>query len=579
MKIRNRQKLYKIILLLALTAYTVKNLLVGVDIDEGYGVVAGYRLATGDRLLLEMWEPHQTSAIFTALLELPWLAAVGKDFLDLYLKVVFFVIHGLITWFICRTLRRCIRDIDGTAVFLMAAVFYVTTPKSIFIPEYSNLHQWFFMLLMMTLLRYYASPGGRKAVWIILAGFCLTGDVLAYPSMALLYVPCIVLIAGLGAKRAEPGRRSRWTEMLLFTLPCALSLCVFLAYLLSYLSVGQLLELVPHILSDGSHQTDLLNKVGDIALNLGIMVLVTAADLLVSRVIGKPLARALQKRRFAGEDPEQLRTTVITALFCLIQLLIQLAAICGSIYNACYPMLTFVAMSAAGLWFYRRGGRSERFARTLILFSVASYLCVLLLSNWGMLLLNVYLVGGAIGGMICMYSYFRDRLGETGRKMVRAIAYGLVLTNTIGYCWLCIGGETSHSPLYTLGGYGHGGVRAGIITGWMSAYRYNTNLEIWSEAVPNGSTVLYVGQSQYFCMLGDCTIASPNTISTPVYDESLLEYWEINPDRYPDVVVVESWFGDTPMYDEDTFIIQWVENEFGYTRKQEYSYITVYYKD
>ncbi|MFR8791977.1 hypothetical protein [Gallintestinimicrobium sp.] len=50
----------------AIIAYTAKNLFIGADTDEGYGIMAGYRLAMGDRLLLEMWEPHQTSAIFTA---------------------------------------------------------------------------------------------------------------------------------------------------------------------------------------------------------------------------------------------------------------------------------------------------------------------------------------------------------------------------------------------------------------------------------------------------------------------------------------------------------------------------------
>lgn len=579
MKTQKRQKLYRVILLLTLAAYIVKNLFVGMDIDEGYGVVAGYRLAMGDRLLLEMWEPHQTSAIFTALLEKPWLVLVGTDFLDLYLKVVYFVIHGLITWFIYRTLRKCIRGMDGKAAFLMAAVFFVTSPKSIFIPEYSNLHQWFFMLLMMTLLRYYASPGGRRAVWLILAGFSLTGDVLAYPSMALLYVLCILLIVRMGSPRAEHKNRSRWSEILLFTMPCFLSLCVFMGYLLSYLNVEQIKELIPYILADGSHQTTLQSKLSDIVLKLGIMALVMAADWLVSYTVGKPLARFLHKKKFPEEDPELFQTAVITALFGLIQLVIQLMVIFFSRYNACYSMMTFVGLCLTGLWFYRKGGKPVRAGYCLVLFSLASYLCVILLSNWGIMLLNVYLVGGAIGGLLCMYCYFRDRMAETGRRLVCAAAFGLVMVHAFGYCWLCIGCEDSHSPIYTLGGYGHGGVRAGIITSWMSAYRYNTNLDIWSEAVPDGSTVLYAGSSQYFCMLGDCTIASPNTISTPVYDENLLKYWEINPDRYPDVVAVESWFGDTPYYDEDSFIMQWLENDYGYTRKVEYSYITVYYKD
>ena len=61
-----KEKFWKIICILAVIAYTVKSLFIGADMDEGYGIMAGYRLAMGDRLLLEMWEPHQTSAIFTA---------------------------------------------------------------------------------------------------------------------------------------------------------------------------------------------------------------------------------------------------------------------------------------------------------------------------------------------------------------------------------------------------------------------------------------------------------------------------------------------------------------------------------
>lgn len=64
--ILKNKRFWKIICILAIIAYTAKNLFIGADTDEGYGIMVGYRLAMGDRLLLEMWEPHQTSAIFTA---------------------------------------------------------------------------------------------------------------------------------------------------------------------------------------------------------------------------------------------------------------------------------------------------------------------------------------------------------------------------------------------------------------------------------------------------------------------------------------------------------------------------------
>lgn len=68
----------------------VKNLLIGTDTDEGYGIMVGYRLAMGDRLLLDMWEPHQTSAIFTALFIGPFVRLTGGvNYLNLFLRVVF----------------------------------------------------------------------------------------------------------------------------------------------------------------------------------------------------------------------------------------------------------------------------------------------------------------------------------------------------------------------------------------------------------------------------------------------------------------------------------------------------------
>lgn len=45
---------------------TIKALFFGLDRNEAYVVTVAYRLVQGDRLFLEMWEPHQTSAILSA---------------------------------------------------------------------------------------------------------------------------------------------------------------------------------------------------------------------------------------------------------------------------------------------------------------------------------------------------------------------------------------------------------------------------------------------------------------------------------------------------------------------------------
>lgn len=106
------KKIWKVICFLAIIAYTLKNLFVGADTDEGYGIMVGYRLAMGDRLLLEMWEPHQTSAIFTAVfIKLFVMLTGGVDYLNLFLRIVFFRSRQeSVSSYIRRSGRRCHRS-------------------------------------------------------------------------------------------------------------------------------------------------------------------------------------------------------------------------------------------------------------------------------------------------------------------------------------------------------------------------------------------------------------------------------------------------------------------------------------
>lgn len=75
----------------------------------------------------------------------------------------------------------------------------------------------------------------------------------------------------------------------------------------------------------------------------------------------------------------------------------------------------------------------------------------------------------------------------------------------------------------------------------------------------------------------DVVISTPSTICTPTYDERLLQYWEQNPDRYPTVVAVDCWFGHLNV-DEDSWIMQWIYEEFGADSYEDGAYLRYYRK-
>lgn len=570
---KTKEKRWSYFLILALAAYVIKNFFVGADADEGYAVVLGYRFAMGDRLLLEMWEPHQTSAIFTGLLMKPFLWNRGEnlDFLTLYLRVFYFVIHGSIAWLVYRTVRKCAPQVDQKGALGLALVYFVSSPKSIYIPEYSNLNVWFFALLCVSLFWYYSetSPLRGKLLLLVAAGLALTCDVLAYPSMAILFPFCFCFLAW---KQRQKG----WKQCLAFTTPCVLSATVLMGYILSYMSFEQIMQVIPHIMSDGSHQTSFWEKLKFWFSSFGDMACVLLISAVVAFVAAKLFCR-LHKKRKTEEEKEIFGIYFLIAFF-IMQIVFQFYFWFTSLYNASYPQLTYLAVTLVGIYCYYKSGKKEKMGFYIILLSLIQYFGVIMLSNWEPMQVVSYMVVGAIGGFLCWNTYFMEYSVKWKEQLLHILCGLLVISNVFGYCYLIIGGSESNSPIWEISGYSRDGFRKGILTGYMASYRYNMNNEIWEEAVPDGSTLLYVGPLQFYSMFGECTIASPNTISTPMYDENLLAYWEMNPDRYPDIVVIESWFGKIDYVDEDSFIMKWLEEEFCATEIIEYPYITVYKK-
>mgnify|MGYP004587796251 CR=1 FL=1 len=114
--------LWKYLLLAASIVATVKIIFFGFDIDEQYAVSMAYRLVQGDRMFLEMWEPHQTSAFFSA--AFLWLYMQLFHTLKysvLFLRIVGVVTQLLISILTYRTFRKFVTENTAfvIAVFLL----------------------------------------------------------------------------------------------------------------------------------------------------------------------------------------------------------------------------------------------------------------------------------------------------------------------------------------------------------------------------------------------------------------------------------------------------------------------------
>ena len=117
----------------------------------------------------------------------------------------------------------------------------------------------------------------------------------------------------------------------------------------------------------------------------------------------------------------------------------------------------------------------------------------------------------------------------------------------------------------------------------MGAYIYNQDYEDWQTLLQDGDRVLIMvdqvmslGTIQY--LFKDVEISHFSIVNPTAYDERLLEYWELYPEKSPNVIIVDCWYGDL-MAEPDSWMMRYIEEDFGYTQAEDGSYIRIYRRD
>ncbi len=126
------------------------------------------------------------------------------------------------------------------------------------------------------------------------------------------------------------------------------------------------------------------------------------------------------------------------------------------------------------------------------------------------------------------------------------------------------------------------GPAVGVLADYMSAYIYNDNYAVWRENIEDGDRVLIVtnmvhAQSTTPYLFRDVEVCHFSTVDPTSYDEKLLTYWECYPEKAPNVIVVDCWYGNL-MESADSWIMKYIEEDFGYTSVVDGNYVRIYRK-
>lgn len=600
---------WKIALIVLSIFAAVKMLFFAFGLDEEYQLVMAYRNVRGDKLFLDMWEPHQSSAFLCTLFMRPYLALFGETGLVIWLRLCGTFIHLGISIYFCLVLRRMM---SKDAAFLLGIIYFNTIPKQIMLPEFGIMQVWFLTLLSLFMLQYYDN-NVRNRKYLIVAAFALVLEVLSYPSCLLLYLLILWIIWRRSGKE-------KFADIGIFTGVCVLGGIVYLGMILQNNTPEELLRILSYIVNgDITHSLSLVDKLIALGKEIVIPFIICVAVFL--------LAKEGTEKFF------KIGMIWAVALSCLVE-------VCyWAIFNMGYESMQvhLAVFAALGGWHDVRekkkakmqerteekeigeaigekieekigekieekiGEETEnrrRLQKGLLLDGMAlaggALAAVLYLTDLGLMDSLPHAMTAAFFGMALVVMYWEEqgfggiekRIGESrslkSGNSVTCIYVVLLLwalTAIFGKGYSLRSGTGYHNVLQS-GGILKYGPAAGTISNYMCAYIYNCDYEDWQSMVQDGDRVLIMvdqvmnlGTIQY--LFKDVEISHYSIVNPTAYDERLLAYWEMFPEKKPNVIIVDDWYGQL-MTDPDGWLMRYAEGEFGYASVEQGRYIRIY---
>ncbi len=517
----------------------IKALFISLDIDESYLVACAYRIVNGDRLFLDMWEPHQLASLIPSVFVKIFLSLTGStEGIVLALRFIGVFIHlsiGIIFYFF---LRKKTHRYFAEFLLLIHINFL---PKWVQSLDFELMAYWALLCICMLLL----SAGEKEKgslIKCVAAGVLLTVSMLSYPSYILLYP---VFAAGILICSGK-----RMSKVCGFTAGAFFTGILVIGILLGNFPASDLYKNISGIFLNPSHATKTLSEklisyAADGIKGLVIWGAITLPGYIIS---GKILKIKDKKYRLAA-----------ASLLAFIAL--QTAMIAGCVFfntNQFYLQGRYAALIFSGsvIMISRAGNKMYR---KLLWFAVipgiTAVISVMAVTNmnasaaWSKAMPAVY---AAIYCLWNEYSAARTEEKDDGKSRVFILSSvsAVFLLAGLFVCRLILIRVTGCLPVTVMAPLGRvdKGPAKGLYIAEDFALTFNSEYDDLAGVYSENEKVLYVGAEMLTYLDHPCIIASPSTEGTTVYDEYFISYFEKFPERKPDIVVYDKNYTIVPEY-------------------------------
>ncbi len=543
----------------------VKTIFVNYNIDSEYALAMSYRMLQGDHMFSQMWEPHQTSAFLcTFFMWLYYSLTETWTGVVVYLHIIGAVICLGVSWGLYRSLRR----VTEKHVAVCICCYYLAArPKDMLFPEFSNMQIWFSTLLFIYLAAFLERQ--THIFCLMLASVFLCLEIISYPSCILVF-PIILFLLILYTQK-------KWRNVFLFSMCCAVQGAAYLCFFWLRMGDSFLKNIRNIIRGDEMHGIKMWQSVLKHCFGgADKVILLLAASLMLGTLLGWFLYRRRKKNVFCIQKKMD-RIVWFFLLFFLLASVCAVVAPDNRTYVGIYPALFGVAIMNLKVC----GMETRRRVVTGLAISGGSFLATIFLTNLGIFPTLKYCVLGVTVSLIPICESLKKTCVSERSRIYHVFPLLFCLTFIFQRGMLASMITYDQGNLFDLGNIVRSGPAVGMVSDYMGVYILNSTEEEWKQFVRPGDRVLLVGEptvSTLAYLYEDVQVSAPSTICTPTYNEQMLEYWKENPEKYPNVVVVDCWYGELRV-PEDSWIMQWIQQEYKPSTYVDGKYRRYYYRD
>ena len=542
---------YIILALLTLIGIA-KALFVSIDVDESYAVAQAYRLVTGDKLMYDMWEPHQFSAFLPAFFLYPFVKIFnGTDYCVIFLRLSGLLIHLAIGAFLFFVTKK---ETDSRVAAFAFLVHMNFLPKWVAMPEFEVMHYWSMLTVFLLLL---AADKGKKIILYLIAGVFFGVSVLCYPSMIPIF---FVFVIAMAVRKKKEG-------ILPFFAGTVIVGLITVTVILINVSPKELPFFISYILMDSSHTSSGLTyklvtypaQLKEQGIEIAISLLAGIILTLIYRIV----------QRIAAKRKIEVFSFIINILtFACVWLSVK--TLLGYVFgneNQFYLQSRYIVFAVLFLIVcikeYKALSAELWYA---IIPSILTLPAVFAITNMDSNSLYSKLFIAIIAGILIIGRKYliKEEKENPGRSDVILFACSMLL---VLFCLfgcrlflLRVNGCMPVTIAAKLEKVEYGPAK-GIYILKDQADAWNSSYEEFKEVIDSGKNVLFIGQEQLFYVTFVDRVATPSVQGTTAFNEMYGKYYEVFPEKYPEIVVRDASFDVNPAYyysEENEYIFKWL---------------------